>query len=639
MNKDQLVAALFEAVHPNGENGHGKTTAYGLRTFLSTLIDELVARPTGGSTGGTGGAGAEAGPSAVLTAPNGRTYRLTVANDGTLHAELADGLPRDPSAVLTAPNGRTYRLTVADDGTLRALPATGPVDPAAAAFIAAAGLTNEVHQEAVNQLVIALKISNVWPRLRALYPVVGGTARAHALNLLDPRDDDAAFRLTFVNNPRHDALGVRWDGATQYADTHLVPAAQLPLNSCHLAYYATTTSGPDPSHVEIGTIEGGCSLSLVCNFYGGAFQTEIPGGFSRASVPSTLGLSLGSQVDGHTLASYRDGQALTPTDLLVQANAPYPKTPILLAHRQDGYYSDRACGLASVGEGLSAAEAQAYAAAVAAFQRTLGRDVALAPEVAAFAAAAALTDAGQVQAVGTLITALKDSGVWPLLRAVYPMVGSTERAHALNLKDPRDADSAFRLTFGNGPRHSGRGVEWVPGANTYANTHLVPSEHLDPANHHLAYYAVTDSSTDVQIEIGSNDGSNANGSLSMLVRYRDRQNVNQFESCGTFQCGPPLAHGLGFTLNVREHLATVALYRDGQPLPLRGDTSPTTRTPTTPLWLGGRQDMQFSLKTCGFASVGAGLTPTQAQAYSAAVRAFQRALGRDVTLAPELLLA
>jgi len=634
MTKDQLVAALFDAVHPNGENGHGKTTAYGLRSFLRTLIDELTTRASG--AGADPGAGASPGSGTVLAAPNGRTYRLSVDSAGTLHATLTElGPLPDPSAVLTAPNGLSYRLSVADDGTLRVLPARGTVDPDAQAFSTAAGLTNAAQQEAVNELVIALKISNVWPRLRALYPMVGGTARAHALNLCDPRDADDAFRLVFVGNPRHDALGVRWDGATQYADTHFVPT-QLPLNSCHLAYYATTTSSFDPSRVDIGAITANTSLSLLCNFNGGNEQFEAAGSYCAGRVPTALGLSLGSRSDGPTVATYRDGRALPLVQQYLQSNSPYPAVPVLLARRQDGYYSDRACGLASIGEGLSPAEAQAYAAAVADFQQALGRAVALDPVVGAFAEAAGLTDPAQVQAVGTLVNSLKATGVWDRLHALYPMVGGTARAHALNLKDPRDADSAFRLTLHPSIQHTARGLEWHPEAQTTADTHLVPADHLDGRNHHLAYYAVTEGGPGVEVDAGCRGDS----SLTIVTYDASRQRRFYVEDCATVQFSAPLAHGLGLSLLSRTDYTQLALYRDEQPLPLLSDAPyGSPELPNAPLLLGGRQDGYYSSKTCGLASVGAGLTPAQAHAFAAAVRAYQRALGRDVALAPELLFA
>jgi hypothetical protein len=366
LTQDELLVQLEQAVHQPSV-GLGKITASGLKAFLTTLVTELLARSASGTGTGTG-----ASPG-VLVSPHLLTYRLAVTDAGALYTVPADGQPL-PAAldVLTAPNGEVYRVTVADDGSLRTVLASGTVDPAAAAFIAAAGLVNVGQQVAVNDLVRTLKVANLWPRLRALYPMVGGTARAHALNLLDPRDADDAFRLTFHNNPRHSALGVAWDGATQYADTNFA-ATQLTLNSCHLSYYATTTTPDNPSHVEIGVMEAGRSLSLVCNFDGGVFQAEFPSGHVRSSHGTAMGFWLGNQPDGHAVGSYHDGQRVGYTP--VAPNAPYPNAHILLAHRQDGFYSDRTCGLASIGDGFTHDEAVAYSAAVRAFQQALGRAV------------------------------------------------------------------------------------------------------------------------------------------------------------------------------------------------------------------------------------------------------------------------
>jgi len=374
LTQDELLAQLDQAVH-QPRAGLGKITATGLKAFLTTLVTELLARSAAGAgTGASPGSPGGAASPGVLVSPHQLPYRLAVTDAGQLYTVPADGQPLPASLdVLTAPNQQVYRVTVADDGSLRTVLASGPVDPAAAAFIAAAGLANVAQQVAVNDLVRALKVATIWPRLRALYPMVGGTAQAHALNLLDPRDADDAFRLTFYHNPYHSALGVAWDGATQYADTHFA-APLLPLNSCHLGYYATTTTPDNPSHVEIGVIEAGRSLSLVCHFDGGVFQAEFPSGHVRSSHGTALGFSLGNQLDGHAISSYRDGQRVAAGP--VAPNASYPDAPILLAHRQDGFYSDRTCGLASIGAGLTPAEAVTYAAAVRAFQQALGRAVA-----------------------------------------------------------------------------------------------------------------------------------------------------------------------------------------------------------------------------------------------------------------------
>jgi hypothetical protein len=67
-------------------------------------------------------------------------------------------------------------------------------DVDALAFIAAASITDSTQQSAIDTLVKSLKSANIWTKMKALYPFVGGTATTHKFNLKDPRDLDAAYR-------------------------------------------------------------------------------------------------------------------------------------------------------------------------------------------------------------------------------------------------------------------------------------------------------------------------------------------------------------------------------------------------------------------------------------------------------------
>ena len=60
------------------------------------------------------------------------------------------------------------------------------VDADAQAFIAAAGITNLTQASAINTLVNDLKTYGLWTKMKALYPMVGGTAASHKFNLKDP---------------------------------------------------------------------------------------------------------------------------------------------------------------------------------------------------------------------------------------------------------------------------------------------------------------------------------------------------------------------------------------------------------------------------------------------------------------------
>jgi hypothetical protein len=95
-----------------------------------------------------------------------------------------------------------------------------PFDPDAQAFITAAGITDPTQQNAINNLVIGLKADNLWTEMNAIYPFVGGTATQHKYNLKDPRDLNAAYRLTFGGGWVHNQNGATGNGINTYADTN-----------------------------------------------------------------------------------------------------------------------------------------------------------------------------------------------------------------------------------------------------------------------------------------------------------------------------------------------------------------------------------------------------------------------------------
>ena len=93
-------------------------------------------------------------------------------------------------------------------------------DSDAQAFFTAAGITDTTQKNAVNQLVLDLKSYSLWNKMNAIYPFVGGTATTHKYNLKDPRDLNAAYRLSFAGGWTHSSNGVTPNGVNGYADTY-----------------------------------------------------------------------------------------------------------------------------------------------------------------------------------------------------------------------------------------------------------------------------------------------------------------------------------------------------------------------------------------------------------------------------------
>jgi len=88
-------------------------------------------------------------------------------------------------------------------------------DADAQAFFTAASITDSTQKSAVNQLVLDLKSYNIWTKIKALYPIVGGSASSHAVNLKTP----GTYNLTFATGVTHSSTGMTGNGTSGYANT------------------------------------------------------------------------------------------------------------------------------------------------------------------------------------------------------------------------------------------------------------------------------------------------------------------------------------------------------------------------------------------------------------------------------------
>ena len=112
------------------------------------------------------------------------------------------------------------------------------MDPDALAFITAAGITDSDQKAAVNKLVLDLKNTGTpsyWSRDILIYPFVGGTAVAHAVNLKNPGTNDLTFGSAISHGPRG-ILGTMVD-ANSWANTGYVAAAPLTKDNTRAFWY------------------------------------------------------------------------------------------------------------------------------------------------------------------------------------------------------------------------------------------------------------------------------------------------------------------------------------------------------------------------------------------------------------------
>lgn len=250
-----------------------------------------------------------------------------------------------------------------------------------------------------------------------------------------------------------------------------------------------------------------------------------------------------------------------------------------------------------------------------------------------FITAAGITNNTQQLAIINLVGDLKAYGLWDKLKAIYPFIGGTANSHKFNLKDSRDVDAAFRLSFFGGWTHDNNGV--LPnGTNAYANTFLIPLNHLLNNSTHLSYYTSTSSVANTQRDIaifinGDNPalslGTNANSSVS------DAYNYITSRASATMTTGTGLICSSRTTSNIHK------IFRNGAQIGSTDTASAAGQTmPNQSLYLGAASQMPittaiaFSTKNYRFVSIGDGLTDADAANLYTAVQAYQTTLGRQV---------
>jgi hypothetical protein len=117
-------------------------------------------------------------------------------------------------------------------------------DPDATAFFVAAGITDTTTKLAVNTMVLDMKSTGLWTKMRALYPFVGGTSLSNSINLKNP----ATFAITFNGGGwTHNNDGIKGNGSTSYADTGFNPNAQTMGYDMAYGVYSREDFIPSPS--------------------------------------------------------------------------------------------------------------------------------------------------------------------------------------------------------------------------------------------------------------------------------------------------------------------------------------------------------------------------------------------------------
>ena len=253
-----------------------------------------------------------------------------------------------------------------------------PFDIDANKFLLAANINDIRIKNAINKLVINLKAANIWTKMKAIYPFVGGTATAHKFNLVNPLDTNAAFRLVFNGGWTHSANGALPNGTNAYADTYVIPFNNLLRNDSHISFYSRTNAIGDYFDIgQSGSPTTGINSNMIASRWSnGFFQGRVNATTNtQISNSDSRGFYVSSRLSSTTQSIYKN--AVVTSSTVSSTGLAGNSINIGRWNNAGGtaYYSLRECAFASIGDGLSDAQALALYNAVQNFNTTLGRQV------------------------------------------------------------------------------------------------------------------------------------------------------------------------------------------------------------------------------------------------------------------------
>jgi hypothetical protein len=479
--------------------------------------------------------------------------------------------------------------------------------------------------------------------MKAVYPMVGASAAACAQNL-----KSASFTGTFTSGWTFASTGATPNGTSAYFDSNLNQSGNLTPSNNHISVYSRTNFNGSTGFSPMD-----CGITNNTSY---SFQIISPrsndlalyeNGTHSISVSNTnsQGLFIGTSTSSTSAKFYKNGSSIgistTTQTRTMFANNVYFGASNISTTNSPAYFSARENAFASIGDGLTDTQSLNLYTAVQTFNQTLNRQVgaqivsdadAQAYINRVYTAGGTLTNT-EANAVNQLTIDMKAAGIWTAMKAVYPMVGSSAAACAQNLKS-----SSFTGTFTSGWTFASTGAT-PNGTSAFFDTAFAPSGNLTNNSTHISYYSRTDNNA--AGGSGVDIGVSGPGSSSFLpIAFFRSRSVNQFET-GLYNYGSPTflstsnTSSLGFFVGNRTSNVIVNSWKNGSKQGTNTSTETQNITTVTrnfylaALNLDGTA-AQFSLRQCALASIGDGLTDTQASNFYTAVQAFQTTLSRNV---------
>lgn len=260
-------------------------------------------------------------------------------------------------------------MLLSTHGILARSASGAPVDPDAQAFINAAGIDDQVQATAINNLVIGLKADSLWTKMKAIYPVVGGSASAHAVNLKTP----GTYNLTFATGWTHSSTGMT--PLNTFANTSLIPNSVLSANSEHCSVYLRTNSSSGVQ-CDIGTANNTTQSNIFPNLSGTFYPRVQASNAGLAVNLNTAAFFIANRVASNEVQGWRNTTKYTISNNSTGLSTfSYWLADLNLNGASANVTSTRQQAFATIGDGLTDTDAANLYTRVNTYQTALSRNV------------------------------------------------------------------------------------------------------------------------------------------------------------------------------------------------------------------------------------------------------------------------
>lgn len=518
-------------------------------------------------------------------------------------------------------------------------------DPDAIAFLSVTGLTDAINSYAINNLVTDMKLNGIWNKMYAVYPFAGTTSTTQKWNLKDPRDLDAAYRLSFVGGITHSINGMQPNGTNGYANTFFNPATVIgTTTSVSLGVYVNGIgSGTRAYDLGVAADANVNMLDIISQRSSGSvgladFGTFPNGRVETGALSSGLGQTIGAIRSATDRVFFQNGVKIASSSTNLTPAYASGNIPIGAYNIIDGAFAGIAqfinnrYAFVFIGSGLTDSEILTYTSIIQRYQNAVSRSTPLVPTVQDtdaqnFLVAAGITDATQAQAIQNLVAGLKYYSLWSKMQAAYPFVGGSATTNKFNLKSPFDANTSFRLSFSGGWTHSSTGS--LPnGTNGYADTFYVPATYGSQDDAHASIYLRTNTQVN-----GKDFGvQNTSPTRQTYIGARDTSNQQAWGlNSGSIDIGSQ-TDSRGLWTVTRSDASNVLGYKNSTLL--NTNALPSTGRPTSTYFMAAFSNAgtaaQFTNREFAWASIGSGLSGTDITNLYTVVQAYETALSRQV---------